>query len=289
MDIVLFAFPGNEDLTAKIAARHKAVVGQATFRHFPDGETYTRIDSDVKHKHVVVVCTMHQPDNKFLLLHFFSKIAREQGCKKITLIAPYLSYMRQDKIFRPGEGLTSSYFAQLISNCVDELITVDPHLHRITSLNMIYSIPCQAKQASDHLAAWISKNIVKPLVIGPDSESEQWVTDVALKAKAHYTVLQKIRTGDKEVEISIPQVERYKNHTPVLVDDIISTGKTMQETIKHLKNAGMPQPICIGIHAVFAPGAYEDLLAAGASRVVTCNTIPHQSNQIDISDLFKIG
>ncbi|MDI1354252.1 MAG: ribose-phosphate pyrophosphokinase [bacterium] len=289
MKPLFFAFPGNEDLLLKLVAQQPAERGIADFRQFPDGETYVRIDSELKNRQVVIVCTLHQPDTKFLLLHFFSKIAREMGCAKITLISPYLGYMRQDKIFKVGEGLTSTYFAHLVSSCVDELITIDPHLHRIASLNKIYTIPCRAMQAAVHIARWITQHVPNPLLIGPDSESEQWVSDVAIKAKAPFVVLQKIRTGDKEVRVSVPNVQAYAGVTPVLVDDIISTGKSMMETILHLKKINLSAPVCVGIHAVFAPGAYQELLATGASRVVTCNTIPHESNQIDISDLLQVN
>ena len=80
-------------------------------------------------------------------------------------------------------------------------------------------------------------------------------------------------------------MDEYKNHTPVLVDDIISTARTMIETVGHLKKAGMKAPVCIGVHAVFAGNAYQDLKKAGA-KVVTCNTIPHESNGIDLSSIL---
>jgi len=80
-------------------------------------------------------------------------------------------------------------------------------------------------------------------------------------------------------------VEKYKDHIPVLIDDIISTARTMIETIMHLKTAGMKSPVCIGVHAVFAGNSYEDLKNSGANRVITCNTIKHESNAIDISGM----
>ncbi|MFX8354866.1 phosphoribosyltransferase family protein, partial [Acinetobacter baumannii] len=92
---------------------------------------------------------------------------------------------------------------------------------------------------------------------GPDSESEQWVSKVAADANAPYIILKKLRKGDRNVKVSVPQVEKYKESTPVLVDDIISTGNTMIETIGHLKKAGMKPPVCIGIHAVFAARAHD--------------------------------
>ncbi len=88
------------------------------------------------------------------------------------------------------------------------------------------------------------------------------------------------------MEISVPDVDKYKEATPVLIDDIISTARTMIETVQHLKNAGMKAPICIGIHPVFSGNAYQDLLDTGVEKIVTCNTIPHTSNAIDLSDIM---
>jgi ribose-phosphate pyrophosphokinase len=82
----------------------------------------------------------------------------------------------------------------------------------------------------------------------------------------------------------VPHVETYKDYTPVLVDDIISTARTMIETVNHLKSSGMKPAVCIGVHAVFANNAYQELIKAGASSIITCNTIQHESNRIDLSD-----
>lgn len=288
MSTIYFALPGNEELTNTLAKNEQAEIGKAELRYFPDKETYVRVLSDVKQKQVVLVCTLHQPDDKLLPLYFLSQTLKTLGARSIKLIAPYLAYMRQDKVFNDGEGVTSTYFAKLLSGFADSMVTIDPHLHRRSSLAEIYSIPTTVAHATDHISAWIKSNIDKPVLIGPDAESEQWVADVANKAGAHFTVLKKIRHGDTDVEVAVPQVDEYKNYTPVLVDDIISTGRTMIETINHLKKAGMKAPVCIGVHAVFAGNAYYDIQQAGAANIITCNTIPHLSNKIDISDLLKI-
>ena len=195
--------------------------------------------------------------------------------------------MRQDKSFERGEGVTSKHFAKLISNYFDWIVTVDPHLHRYHSLSEIYTIPNEVVHAAPVVSDWIRSNINKPILIGPDSESEQWVSDVAERAGAPHIVLTKIRHGDRDVEVSVPDVEKWQDHTPVLVDDIISTGHTMIETIEHLKKVNMKAPICIGIHGIFSDNAYEELKKAGAESIVTCNSIPHGSNQIDLSKLIS--
>lgn len=289
MDTIIFALPGNDELTAKLVTRLNAEKGQVTLRQFPDGETYTRVHTDVKGKHVILVCTLHRPDEKLLPLYFLSETVKELGAGHVTLIAPYLAYMRQDKQFNEGEGITSTYFGSLVSGFADALITIDPHLHRRHSLSEVYHIPTQVMHAASHISNWIRNNIAKPVLVGPDSESEQWVSQVAREAGAPFTILEKIRHGDSEVQVSIPHVEAYPDHTPVLVDDIISTATTMITTIGHLCQAGMKAPVCIGIHAVFAGNAYEKMKEAGAMEVVTTNAIPHKSNGIDITDLLAEG
>lgn len=283
MKTILFALPGNESLTKALATTISAEIGNCIIRNFPDGETYVRIQSDVQDKRVVLVCTLNDPDSKLLPLYFLSQTAKALGAECTCIVSPYLAYMRQDKQFNPGEGITSTHFARLISGFADAVITVDPHLHRRHSMNEIYSVPCTVLHAAPLISDWIRVNVNKPVLIGPDSESEQWVSAVAKDANAQFTVLQKIRRGDRDVEVTVPHIEQYKDHTPVLVDDIISTARTMIETIGHLKNVNMKPPVCIGVHGVFSGNAYEDLRQTGAGAIVTTNSISHPSNKIDIT------
>jgi len=287
MDKIIFAMPGNETIANAIADKLHFPVGEMVLRSFPDAETYVRVLSDVDGKNAILVSTLYQPDAKLMPLYFIAKLLKDLGAAKVTLIAPYLSYMRQDKRFHDGEAVSSEYFAELLSSFVDELITIDPHLHRRNSMSEIYTIPCKVLHAAPLISSWIKENIEMPLLVGPDSESEQWVAETAAKMNTPYIVLNKERISDTEVRISVPDVVQFKNYTPVLVDDIISTAKTMIVTAKHLSEAGLKPVTCIGVHGLFAGNAYEDLLKAGVGRIITCNTIPHLSNEIDVSNLIR--
>ena len=147
-------------------------------------------------------------------------------------------------------------------------------------------MPAVAVHAAPLLADWIRDNVERPLLIGPDGESAQWVRAVAEAAAAPHVVLEKVRHGDLDVEVSVPQVERWRTHIPVLVDDIVSSGRTLIETLGHLKKAGMQPPVCVAVHGIFAGDAYRDLIAAGAAQIVTTNTVRHQSNAIDVAPLL---
>jgi ribose-phosphate pyrophosphokinase len=285
---LLFAYPKNEEHAVALVKEAGYELGAVKIHHFPDGETLVQLETDVKDKDVILFCSLDHPDSKAMTLMFIAQTAKELGAKSVGLIAPYLGYMRQDKRFNEGEAITSNIFAAFLSRHFDSLITVDPHLHRHKTMKEIYTIPAQVIHAADAIAGWIKGNVEKPVLIGPDEESEQWVSDVAARADVPYTVLTKARRGDKEVEVSVPDVDQYKAHTPVLVDDIISTAHTMIATVIHLKRAGMNPPVCIGVHAVFSGGGYEALQKAGTAKIVTCNTIPHPSNAIDLSSLLAV-
>jgi ribose-phosphate pyrophosphokinase len=285
MEQILFSFPGAEAITEKILRRTGAEKGNMILHTFPDGENYLRVNSVVEKKQVLLICPLDHPNEKLLNLFFLCKLLKELKAENIVLISPYIPYMRQDRQFNPGEALTSAYFASLLSSFVDRLVTIDPHLHRRKSMQEIYSIPCEVLHSAKLIADWVKKNIPDALLIGPDSESRQWVGEVAGLCDLPYLVLEKVRKDDEHVQISLPDIERYLGHTPVLLDDIISTGKTMLETMYKLKAHGMKAPVCIGVHGIFARNAYAELKSAGAKEIVTCNTIDHVSNGIDISSI----
>jgi ribose-phosphate pyrophosphokinase len=286
---VVFSLPGNEALAARLATALDAGVGTLIVREFPDGETYVRGETPCQGRDAVLAANLFQPNAQILPLLFCVRALRELGAQRVTLVSPYLPYMRQDTRFQSGEVVTSRIFAKLLSDTIDGLVTVDPHLHRFETLDEIYAIPSRVQHAAPAIAAWIQAHIDRPVIVGPDSESQQWVSEVARMARAPHLVLSKTRRGDHDVEITVPPLESWREHTPVLVDDIISTARTMIATIGHLSKAGYTPPICIGIHGIFAANAYESLTTAGAADVVTCNTVSHPSNAIDLTHMLADG
>ena len=252
-------------------------------RCFPDGEHYLRLEEDIQHEDVFLFSSLHQPDHKILPLIFMANFLREEGARRIILVTPYLPYMRQDIQFHPGEIVTSRYFSKLLSNAVDGLITIDPHLHRYHSLDEIYSIQSRVIHATSVIAHWIKDSIDAPIIIGPDEESSQWAVEVANAAGCPVAILKKTRYGDRDVRIQWDDLTAYRQHQPVLVDDIISTGKTVIETANLMVAEGLKAPVVIGVHAVLAEGAQQELDQAPLKYWLTCNTIPHSSNGIDVS------
>lgn len=284
--LVITTLPGNESVAVALARHLNAEVVSMETRDFPDGESYLRFCSDIAGRDIAVVCTLDHPNTKLVATYLAAATARDIGARRVGLVAPYLGYMRQDKRFKPGESISSRYVATLLSSVFDWMITVDPHLHRYSALGDIYTIPTRSAHAAPLISKWIKENVINPVIIGPDSESQQWVAAVAKASDAPYIVMQKIRRGDRDVEVSFRDLDPMTDRMPVVVDDIISSGRTMVEAVRTLRSRGFRTPTCLAVHGIFEGDAYSTLLEAGAI-VATCNTVPHISNRIDITNLLS--
>src|SRR5689334_12772820 len=273
-DRIVLPMPGNAVLATRIAATGAARLGEMSLSRFPDGESHVRIESDVRGRAVFLVSTQLNPDPDFLAMVFAADALRELGALSVGLIAPYLAYMRQDQRFAAGEAVTSRSYARWLSRAMNSVVTVDPHLHRLHSLSAIFDIPTTAIDVAPLLASWINCGIENPLVVGPDAESAQWVRAVAEPVGLPWVVAEKVRHDSEHVSVRFSDdLNKYRRHTPVLVDDIISTGHSMAEAAAALAPHHFVAPVCVAVHAVFAHGAEATLHRAGIDRVVTTNTI----------------
>jgi ribose-phosphate pyrophosphokinase len=282
MSRVLIPFPADAVLAATIAPTLQARIAPLAWHRFPDGESLVTLEEALQDADVAIIATLRDADALALPLRFAANTAREFGARSVGLIAPYLAYMRQDKRFHPGEAVSAPLFARFIEEAFDWLVTVDPHLHRVQTLDALYRIPSTHVRAAPALARWIASEVPDAILIGPDGESAQWVAEIATQAGVPYQVLQKERHGDYDVRVSLPEAAAAAGRTPVLVDDIVSSGRTILETLGHLARLQLPPPVLVAIHPLFAGDAYARLQAAGLARIVSTDTIAHASNTIPI-------
>lgn len=274
--------PNNHPLAESLSKAIGGQPGEFSARQFPDGESYLRIQSDVENRACIVVADLSHPNIKYLPLLFLLETLRELGASQVGLVAPYLSYMRQDRRFVDGEAVTSRIFAKCLSQHADWLVTVDPHLHRYHSLDEIYSIPSRVVQGAPALAHWL-KTQSNLLLVGPDSESEQWVAEIAAFSQHPFVIGEKQRFGDRQVEVMLPDINEFRDRTAVIIDDVISSGQTILECVKTLRLRGVDNIQCVAVHGIFSDHSDKTLLASGLSQMVTSNTIPHPSNAIDMT------
>ncbi len=285
MSSMIFSMPNAHDLASKIAARVGLRHGRADLHTFPDGETLFRILDPVEDQHIHLVARLDRPDDKIMRLLLLADGLRQYGAASVKLVAPYLPYMRQDIAFNPGEVVSAKVFANLISQHFDGLITVDPHLHRFASLSALYEVPSKALSATTEMARWIAENTNSPIIIGPDSESEQWIRKIAEALGAPCATLQKVRHGDRDVEVSVDNIDLGNAHSIVLVDDIISSGTTLLKAIKFIQrhHSDLNLNIC-AVHCLATFETLDQLRAAGARYLVASNSIESSICGFDITE-----
>ena len=148
---------------------------------------------------------------------------------------------------------------------------------------MLFRSPSFVASAAKPIAGWIRDNLDNAVLVGPDEESSQWVARIAKLAQARSTVFRKTRSGDFNVSIAAEGLAQIEGGTPVIIDDIASSARTMIEAVRVLREAGQRPPVCIAVHPIFAGDAYEKLNAAGPAAIVSTNAVAHASNAIDIA------
>lgn len=282
--MLFFGMPGNEDLAQELAGLTACEAGRIETRRFPDCESYLRIHGEPGDRDTYLVCTLADPDVQFLQLLFTARTIRTQGARSLTLIAPYLAYLRQDAAFQKGEAVSSRIFADLISREFDGLITVDPHLHRYRSLDEVYSVRTTIIQTSELIGNWVREHVSSPVILGPDAESAQWVEKIAAIAACPWSTFRKERQGDRSVHL-IPPALDFRDRMPVLADDIISSGATLIGAARILAAKQYPAPYCIAVHGLFDEATASELRAL-ARAVLTTDTIAHPSNHFRIAPLI---
>lgn len=289
MKPLLFALPGAQGWLEGLAAAWPCDTGALTLHRFPDGELCPQFEAPVQGRDVVLTAALagtsgDTPGSRLFSVYLAACVARELGAASVGLVLPYLPYMRQDARFAPGQGITAQHVGRLLSGCADWLVTADPHLHRYASLSPPYSIATAAVASAPAIAQWVAANVARPVIVGPDQESAQWVEQVARLAHCRSVVLSKQRHGDRRVTVALERQGwgGIEGCTPVLVDDIASSGRTLAAAVALVREAALAPPVCVVVHALFGGDALDVLRAAGPAAIVSCNTVPHASNRIDV-------
>lgn len=284
-DTLILGFPEYASRARALGDVLEVPVSIAELHRFPDGESLVRIPEEIPER-VVLVRSLDRPNDKLVELLLTSATARELGARHITLVAPYLCYMRQDMAFHAGEPVSQRIIGAFLGSLCDALITVDPHLHRIDDLSEAVPVAqAQSLTAAPLLSHFLVGNLDRPLLVGPDEESAQWVATVAATAGLEHIVAYKQRLGDREVVVTLPSRD-YQGRDIVIVDDIASTGFTLVEVANELKTAGAAHLYALVTHALFEQGALERIRQAGVREVWTTDSLSHETNSVALLPLL---
>ena len=278
---ILLCFDDEADIARATAEAAGLALGLIERHRFPDGEWRLRLP-EVLPERVVLWRSLHQPNEKLVELLMAARTARELGARHLTLVAPYLAYMRQDMAFKPGEAVSQRIVGRFLADLFDAVITLDPHLHRIDTLDE--AIPLKqaiAISGAPLLADHIASQRTHALLVGPDEEALQWVALAARRQGWDHAVCRKTRHGDQEVDIELPALS-VVDRAVVLIDDVASSGETLARAAELLLAAGAASVDVAVTHALFAPGAVQRVRGAGVREIWSTDCIAHASNAVSI-------
>ncbi len=264
--------PGSSDIARSIANSLDADLLEVNSKTFPDGERYIRIPTDKIEDNVLIVQTMSQPQNTSIIeALLLADAVSELGASGVGLIAPYMAYSRQDKIFLTGEPISIRVILKSLHSAgYRSLYTIE--IHKNESLRWF---PGEAYSISpyEYMADRISLP-GKVLVLAPDIGALDRARRLAGKLGADYDYLVKHRdrvTGEVKME---PKNIPVKGRTVLIVDDIVSTGGTLAKATKLLYDQGAENVMALVAHALLAGDAVRKLEDAGLVKLYAGNTLP---------------
>ncbi len=282
---LLLHFSEDQDSAERIAQAAGMPWACVARHRFPDGELKLRLPPSLPAR-VVLLRTLDNPNEKLVELLLVAQTARSLGASHLTLVAPYLAYMRQDMAFQSGEVVSQRVVGGFLATLFDAIITVDPHLHRINKLEQAIPVPQAAVlSGAPLLSDLLASHHDKPLLIGPDEESAQWVAQAAARHGFDHGVCHKTRHGDRNVQITLPEVA-VAGRAVVLLDDVASSGHTLAGAASLLLAAGAQSVDGAVPHALFAGDPLQSVRQAGVRHGPRPHFIPPSTNSVRLAPLI---
>jgi len=286
--LVKFAVIGgnaSKDLAKRVARRLRATYVETQTKIFPDGESKITCGRIPKKSIIVVVQSTYPPVDTNLLQVLSIISQAKKASSKIYAIIPYMGYARQDKQFLSGEAITMSIVAKMLQVAgAKKAFVVD--IHSNTALNH-FKIPAVNVSAVPELAKYFKKMKLKnALVVSPDMGGALRAKKFASLLNADFITLKKSRNRNTgKVRIQSSKVD-VSGRDLILVDDIISTGGSMIKATQFLKRQKCKRVFVACTHGLFIGDAERKIKKAGASQIISTNTIPRSTSKVDISGVI---
>ena len=285
--VAIQCLPSATSDATRLASRLDVPIHEIALHRFPDGEL--RVTVGPTAATTILYVPLDQPNDKLVAILFAAEALRREGAKRLVLLAPYLCYMRQDAAFQKGEAISQKVIGRLIAATVDRVITVDAHLHRTDSITSVFpgieadDLSAMPAIADALRAAGFDRDTV---VVGPDAESQAWVSALAGQLGTAWAVAQKTRHGDRSVDMTFADPKLVAGRPVLLIDDIVSSGGTLIACAKALVAAGATTIDAVITHALFAPELTLDFLQAGIRSIRSSHSVPHPTNAIVLDEIF---
>ncbi|MEM1514468.1 MAG: ribose-phosphate diphosphokinase [Candidatus Bathyarchaeia archaeon] len=280
--------PSSLDLARRISELLNAPLVDVRMKRFPDGEFYFKFEENIAGEHIIVVQSLESPQDihsmeLFLILHTM----RDLGAETIRVFIPYLAYSRQDRRYLEGECLSSAVIAETIENLgADALYTIDVHNERVLKM---YKIPVYNLTASGELVRYFTgKGLRDPVIIAPDDEdmAKRRAQYAARILNADWDALKKKRDRYTGEIVTFSKELNARGRDIIIIDDIVSTGKTAANAAKILKEQGARRIFLGASHLLLMGDAEKIIMESGVEEIAGTDSIINKYAKVSVAPIF---
>ncbi|MEL1250986.1 ribose-phosphate diphosphokinase [Aurantiacibacter gilvus] len=284
MAATVHAFPESLEPARQLATRLGLELSGVKTHRFPDGESLVQVEP--RPGLAILFRSLDNPNTKLVELLLAAAALRDNHARQVILVVPYLGYMRQDRAFEPGQAVSQRVIGALLARHFDALLTVDPHLHRISSLSEVMpGLDARSISAAPALGSFV-KQADDVVLAGPDSESAQWVKAIATPLGLDTIVGEKRRLGDREVELAFSGIAKVAGRPVVLVDDVIASGHTIEVAARRLLDGGASRVEVVTTHCLANREDLDRLHRSGIARISSTDSVPGPAAVIPLAGLL---
>lgn len=280
--------PSSLDLARKISEILKVPLVNTRMKRFPDGEFYFKFEENISGEHLIIVQSLEPMQDVhamelFLMLH----TARDLGAETIRVFIPYLAYSRQDRRYLEGECLSSAVIAELLEDLgADAVYTIDVHNERVLGM---YKIPVYNLTASGEIAKYfVGKGLRDPIIIAPDNEdmAKKRAQYAAKSINADWDALEKRRDRYTGEIITLSKEMNVYGRDAIIIDDIVSTGRTAANAAKILKEQGARR-VFVGVsHLLLMGDAEKIIMESGVEEIAGTDSVTNKYAKVSVAPIF---
>jgi ribose-phosphate pyrophosphokinase len=270
--VKIFSGTSNQPLTKSICKSIGSEVGKCTVSAFPDGETFVKIDENVRGEDVFVVQSTSPPTNHYLMEMFIMIDAlRRASASRITAVLPFYGYARQDRKDQPRVPITAKLVANLIVAAgANRVLTMDLHAQQIQGF---FDIPVDHLYAAPVMYEYLrSKKLKNLVVVSPDVGGLKMAHAYSQVMEAGLAIVAKRRKSATEIE-SMTVIGEIKGKTVLMVDDLTETAGTLSTAAKLLHERGAKKILACVSHAILNDLGIERLRKSVIDELITTDTV----------------
>lgn len=270
----IFSGTSNPSLARAICASIDLDLGKSTISAFPDGETFVKIEENVRGEDVFIIQSTCPPTNHHLMeLFIIMDALRRASASRITAVLPFYGYARQDRKDQPRVPITAKLVANLlVAAGANRILTMDLHAQQIQGF---FDIPVDHLYAAPVMYEYLkSKKLSDLVVVSPDVGGLKMAHAYSLTMDAGLAIVAKRRKSATEIE-SMTVIGEIQDKTVLLVDDLTETAGTLTAAAELLKEKGAKRVFACVSHAILNDLGYERLRNSIIDELITTDSVPH--------------